>query len=169
MFGCYGNVGRLNRITGWRFHYCAKGLNGLIGGNPVCAYYLEDKIALYPRFVVDTNCMKEFGEVGSLCKTEHGVCFIDPFRLDFCEHLRGARYESAEALAKAGLPEPQSAYRNLSNETILALICHSLHEQLKTPMDDRAFAKVEWLYDRIGKQIKLGPAKQLRTKKSTSR
>jgi hypothetical protein len=70
------------------------------------AYHLEDKIALYPRFVVDTNCVKEFGELGSLCKTEHGVCFIDPFRLDFCEYLRGAKYESAEALAKAGLPEP---------------------------------------------------------------
>jgi hypothetical protein len=37
------------------------------------------------------------------------------------------------------------------------------------PMDDRAFAKVEWLYDRIGKQIKLGPAKELRAKKFTSR
>jgi hypothetical protein len=36
-------------------------------------------------------------------------------------------------------------------------------------MDDRAFVKAEWTYDRIGKQIKLGPAKQLRPNRSASR
>src|SRR5260370_5397384 len=45
------------------------------------AYYLESKIATYPRIMLDPLCMEEFGELGSLCETEHSVCFINPFRL----------------------------------------------------------------------------------------
>lgn len=133
------------------------------------AYHLQDRCAIYPRFVVDTDCLSEYGNLGSLCQTENRVHFIDPFRLAFCQHLRSAKYESSEALAKAGLPEPQGEYKNVSNETILALVCHSLEEQIKGPMmDDRAFVKVEWLYDRIGKQINLSPAIALRPQKPIS-
>src|SRR5262249_7200358 len=31
------------------------------------AYYLESKIARYPRFVLDPACIKEFGNFGALC------------------------------------------------------------------------------------------------------
>ena len=125
------------------------------------AYYLESKIANFPRFVLDPNCIQELGDLGTLCATEEGVTFINPFKLAFCEYLRGAKYESAEALAKAGMPSPKVAYKDFSNENILELICDSLHEQVKDPMNDAAFAKVAWLYDRIGKQIGLGSAKNL--------
>jgi hypothetical protein len=65
------------------------------------AYYLENKIAMYPRIVLDPLCMEEFGELGSLCETEHSVCFINPFRLAFCEHLRGAESSTPEELKNA--------------------------------------------------------------------
>jgi hypothetical protein len=133
------------------------------------AYHLQDRVAIYPRFVVDTDCLAEYGNLGSLCATENRIHFIDPFRLAFCQHLRSAKYESSEALATAGLPEPRDVFKDISNERILALICHSLEEQIKGPvMDDRAFVKIEWLYDRIGKQIHLGPATALRPKKPRS-
>ena len=117
------------------------------------AYYLESKIARYPRFVLDPACIKEFGNFGALCATEKNVTFIDPFRLAFCEHLRGAKYESAEALSKAGLPTPQSAFKNFSNEMILHMIVDSLNSQIKAPINDEDFTKVAWLYDRLAKQI----------------
>jgi hypothetical protein len=117
------------------------------------AYHLESEIARYPRFVLDPKCLSEFGSYGDLCETEEGVTFINPFRLSFCEHLRSAKYESAEALAKAGLPTPKGEYKNLSNETILHIIIDSLNAQIKAPMSDKDFAKVAWLYDRLARQI----------------
>ena len=119
------------------------------------AYYLESKIARFPRFVLDPDCIKEFGNYGDLCTTEEGVTFINPFRLAFCEHLRTGTYESAEALTKAGLPTPRGLYKNFSNEQILHTIVASLNAQIKAPISDKDFAKVAWLYDRLAKQIGL--------------
>src|SRR6266404_6047524 len=39
-----------------------------------------------------------------------GVCFLDPFRLEYCEHLRRAKMEDPEAVANAGLPIPQGKF-----------------------------------------------------------
>jgi hypothetical protein len=75
--------------------------------------------------------------------------------LAFCEHLRGAKYESAETLSKAGLPTPRGAFRNFSNEMILHMIVDSLNSQIKAPINDEDFAKLAWLYDRLAKQIGL--------------
>jgi hypothetical protein len=113
------------------------------------AYYLESKIAMYPRIVLDPLCMEEFGELGSLCETEHSVCFLNPFRLAFCDHLRGATYSTPEELKKAGLPQPQGVYAQLSNELILSQVADSLQEQMKEPMTWKDFNKVTWLYNRV--------------------
>jgi hypothetical protein len=117
------------------------------------AYYLESKIAMYPRIVLDPLYMEEFGELGSLCETEDSVCFINPFRLAFCEHLRDATYQTPEELAKAGLSAPQRVYAALSNELILSQIADSLSAQMKEPMTYKDFGKVSWVYDRVAKQV----------------
>jgi hypothetical protein len=117
------------------------------------AYYLESKIAMYPRIVLDPLYMEGFGELGSLCTTEDSVCFINPFRLAFCEHLRGATSTPPEELKKAGLPQPKGAYAQLSNELILSQVADSLREQMKEPMTWKDFRKVTWLYDKVAKQI----------------
>jgi hypothetical protein len=122
------------------------------------AYYLESKIAMYPRIVLDPLYMKEFGELGSLCDTEHSVCFINPFRLDFCEHLRGATYLTPEELAKAGLPAPKGVYKDHSNEVILSQVADSLSMQMKEPMTYKDFGKVSWLYERVAKQVGWPPS-----------
>jgi hypothetical protein len=117
------------------------------------AYYLESKIAMYPRIVLDPLCIAEFGELGSLCETEHSVIFINPFRLAFCEHLRGAKYQTADELKKAGLPASLGVYSELSNEVILSHVADSLSLQMKEPMTYKDFGKVSWLYDRVAKQV----------------
>jgi hypothetical protein len=117
------------------------------------AHYLESKIAMYPRIVLDPLCMEEFGELGTLCTTEDSVCFIDPFRLAFCEHLRGATSTPPEDLTKAGLPQPQGVYAQLSNELILSQVADSLREQMNEPMTWKDFRKAAWLYDKVAKQV----------------
>jgi hypothetical protein len=117
------------------------------------AYYLESKIAMYPRTMLVPLCMEEFGDLGSLCTTEDTVCFLNPFRLAFCEHLRGANYSTPEELKKAGLPQPQGVYAQLSNELIHSQVADSLREQMKEPMTWKDFNKVTWLYDRVAKQV----------------
>lgn len=117
------------------------------------AYYLESKIAMYPRIVLDPLYMEEFGELGSLCTTEDSVCFINPFRLAFCQHLRSATSTPPEELSKAGLPQPKGVYAQLSNELILSQVADSLREQMKEPMTWKDFRKVTWLYDKVAKQV----------------
>jgi len=117
------------------------------------AYYLESKIAVYPRIVLDELCIKDFGELGSLCDTEHSVTFVNPFRIAFCEHLRGATSASSEELKKAGLAPALGVYSALSNETILSHVADSLSAQMKEPMTYWDFNKVAWLYDRVAKQV----------------
>jgi len=82
-----------------------------------------------------------------------GVCFLDPFRLEYCEHLRRAKMEDPEAVANAGLPIPQGKFKDFSNKDILHMVIDSLNEQFQHPMTDEVFAKVAWIYDRLAKQI----------------
>jgi hypothetical protein len=117
------------------------------------AYYLESKIATYPRVVLDPLYMDEFGDLGSLCETEHSVCFINPFRMAFCEQLRSATYHTQKELTKGGLPIPRGVYAALSNEQILSQVADSLGAQMKEPMTWKDFRKVAWVYDRVAKQV----------------
>jgi hypothetical protein len=108
---------------------------------------------MYPRIVLDPLCMEEFGDLGSLCTTEDSVCFLNPFGLAFCEHLRGATYSTPEKLKQAGLPQPQGVYAQLSNELVLSQVADSLRKQMKEPMTWKDFNKVTWLYDKVAKQV----------------
>ena len=114
------------------------------------AYHLESKIAKFPRLVLDPLVHKEeFGDLGGLPVEENGVRFLDPFRLEYCQHLRRAKMEDPEAVANAGLPIPQGKFNEFSNETILHMIIDSLNGQLKHQMTDEVLAKVTWVYDRL--------------------
>jgi len=117
------------------------------------AYQLESKVAKLPRLVLDPLVREQFGDLGGLPVEEDGVTFLDPFRLEYCEHLRRAKMEDPEAVANAGLPIPQGKFKNFSNKDILHMIIDSLNGHLQNPMTDDVFAKVTWLYDRIAKQI----------------
>src|SRR5258708_18334161 len=81
-----------------------------------------------------------------------GVCFLDPLRLQYCEHLRRAKMVAPQAVANAGLPIPQGKFKDFSNKDILHMVIDSLNEQFQHPMTDEVFAKVAWIYDRLAKQ-----------------
>jgi len=94
------------------------------------AYHLESQVAKLPRLVLDPLVRREeFGDLGHLPVVEDGVCFLDPFRLEYCEHLRRAKMEDPEAVANAGLPIPQQKFKDFSNKDILLMILDSLNEQ----------------------------------------
>jgi hypothetical protein len=108
------------------------------------AHYLESKIATYPRIALDPLYMKELGELGNLCDTEHSVCFINPFRLAFCQHLKTATHHTSDELTKGGLPKPQGVYAALSSEQILAQVADSLSAQMKEPMTWKEVPSAMW-------------------------
>jgi hypothetical protein len=125
------------------------------------AYHLESQVAKLPRLVLDLLVRREeFGDLGHLPVVEDGICFLDPFRLEYCEHLRRAKMEDPEAVANAGLPIPQRKFKDFSNKDILLMILDSLNEQFQHSMTDKVFAKVAWLYNRIAKQIGHPPIKR---------
>jgi hypothetical protein len=117
------------------------------------AYFLESEVANYPRIVLDPMTKKEFGNIGDIARTEGGVWFIDPFRKDYLQHLRRADQEDPEAVANTGLPIPQGKLKEFSDDDILSMITDSLNDEFKRPMSDEVFKKIEWIYDRVAKQI----------------
>ena len=118
------------------------------------AYYLESKVAKLPRLVLDPLIRNEdWGDLGDLRVEENGVRFLDPFRLEYCEHLRRAKLENPEAVANAGVPIPQGKFKDFSNEHILHMIIDALNGQLQYPITDEVFTKIAWVYDRLAKQI----------------
>jgi hypothetical protein len=126
------------------------------------AYHLESVVAKLPRLILDPLVRKEFGDLGNLPVVEDGICFLDPFRLEYCEHLRRAKMEDPEAVTNAGLPIPQGQFNDFSNKDILHMVLDSLNTQLQHPMTDEVFAKVAWTYDRIAQRIGLPLSSALR-------
>jgi hypothetical protein len=125
------------------------------------AYFLESEIAKYPRIVLDPMTRNELGDIGDMAVVEKGVWFLDPFRLDYLRHLRGAGEEDPEAVANAGLRIAKGKFKEFTGQQVLSMIPDSLHEEFRRPMSDTVFEKIEWLYDRVAKQINLPEAKTL--------
>jgi hypothetical protein len=117
------------------------------------AYQLEKVDAKFPRIVLDPLVKKEFENIGNIAVIENGVRFLDPFRPTYCEYLKGAGYENAEAVAAAGLPAPKGVFKDFAKD-VLDMILDTLNEQFRKPMDDEVFKKISWLYDRIAKQVR---------------
>jgi hypothetical protein len=117
------------------------------------AYFLETEVARYPRIVLDPMAKKDFANIGDIACTEGGVWFLDPFRKDYLRHLRRADQEDPETVANAGLPIPQGKLQEYDDDDILSMITDSLNDEFKRPMSDEVFKKIEWIYDRVAKQI----------------
>jgi hypothetical protein len=110
------------------------------------------RAGLWCRRMLQRRILYVFGCIDAEPSIEQ-YCFLNPFRLAFCEHLRGAESSTSEELKKAGLRQPQGVYSQLSNELILSQVADSLQEQMKEPMTWKDFQKVTWLYDKVAKQV----------------
>jgi hypothetical protein len=84
------------------------------------AYELESKTAYYPRFVLDSDVAKEFGNIGDIAVRDGDVLFLDPFRLGFMDYLRGSReMMPKDVVLAAGLPAPDNRLPQYTREGLL--------------------------------------------------
>ena len=122
------------------------------------AYELESKVAVYPRFVLDPDIpLREFGNLGDLPVTENGATFLDPFRREFFEFMKRGKFETPnDVLVAAGLPA--MSRRQPSELPAAHLMLKDALEKLKakirSPIGEREYEKVAWLFDRIA--VRLG-------------
>jgi hypothetical protein len=128
------------------------------------AYELESKIAYYPRFALDRGVVEEFGEIGGLAVLEDDVLFLDPFRLGFMDYLKNQHAEIDRGVVlEAGLPAPENTLRSHSREQLLGSILRALKPQvIRSTLNDEAWNKLAWVYDRIAVQLGDPPAKSYR-------
>jgi hypothetical protein len=120
------------------------------------AYELESAVARYPRFVLDPDLKPgSFGNLGDLPVTEDGVTFLDPFRWEFFEFIRRGKYETPnDVLAVIGLPPMQrQPYEMPASHQLLKDILEKLKVKIRSPICDRDYEKISWLFDRIANQL----------------
>jgi hypothetical protein len=124
------------------------------------AYELESKVAIYPRIVVDEPVLK-IGEIAGFDFVEDHIHFLDPFTGDFFEHWF-ARSEEREgpnpAFLEAGIPSVGGSLKHVPGYVALRGILESLKKRIRSPLEDKEWAKVAWLYDRIAQRLGVPPA-----------
>jgi len=122
------------------------------------AYELESKVADKPRIVLDESFLRELRITPNIIAEEDGLKFIDPFSVDFIGHLRKIETSlGTKDLTPLGLPTVDS-FRFVEPIGQLKLLLERLKAQLRLPLNDRDWAKVAWLYDRIATRLGVPPA-----------
>jgi hypothetical protein len=117
------------------------------------AYELESTVANSARIVLDKNVLGELGDIGDLAVKEDGIVFLDPFRMEYIEFLNHGEIEnSREVLRAAGLPAGPMRYQ-LEGPRVLRLVLEILKAQIRRPIADKEYNKIEWLFDRIAVQL----------------
>jgi hypothetical protein len=120
----------------------------------VRAYDLERTVAKVPRIVIDQEVLEECGPIAGFNAFENGLHFLDPFTADFIrviqsEHIPGPR----PAHRHAGLPGPEFSFQDIAPDSLLSSIMRGLKKEVRSPLDDKEYEKVAWLYDRIADRL----------------
>ena len=82
------------------------------------------------------------------------MTFIDPFRPDYVKSMFARVADDEEDRPVSD----RDALRNLSPMTFLRELLEVLKKQIRSPLDDKSYRKVSWLYDRIARQLGVPPA-----------
>jgi len=124
------------------------------------AYELESKVAIYPRIVVDEPVLK-IGKIAGFDFVEHDIHFLDPFTADFVRFWFN-RSEDREgphpAFLEAGIPSVGRSLEHVPGDIALRQILETLKKRIRGPLEDKEWAKVAWLYDRIAARLGVPPA-----------
>jgi hypothetical protein len=127
------------------------------------AYEVESTIADVPRIVMDSQSLKELRALGPLPSTvieERGISFIDPFSPRFLEFAIGKyKYENRERFAEAGVPVAPPTLKNMPGDLLLKSVLDNLKKEIRSPLHDKEWRKVAWLYDRIAERLGVPPAR----------
>jgi hypothetical protein len=133
----------------------------VFGSALIRAYELESKIAVYPRIVVDEPVL-QIGEVAGFDSVENGVHFLDPFTSDFFE-LWFARAEERDGprhdFLEAGIPSGGQSFKHVPGYIPLQAILDMLKVRIRSPLEDKEWNKVAWLFDRIAARLGMPPAR----------
>jgi len=134
------------------------------------AYELEHNVAKYPRIILDQEVVAEFGNLGDLPVFEDGALFLDPFRTAFVRHMQTHhKVLDDHAVTQAGLPINKRKIADYNAEAILKVIHENLKRGIRSPIGDREYEKIAWLFNRISKELGVPPASSYPRKRPTEK
>jgi hypothetical protein len=123
------------------------------------AYELESKLADVPRVVLDPNASHEFGELPKTLSEEGGFQFIDPFTVQYIAFLQNFYRRMPKLdMNSIGLPSYSSDLTMVPPDQILSVIYEVLRKEIRSPLEDKEYRKVSWLFDRIAARVGMPPA-----------
>jgi hypothetical protein len=125
------------------------------------AYELECSVANYPRVVLDQDVKAEFGNLSDLPVLEEDVWFLEPFTTVFLNHMKNnvKPVTTTEELLKAGLRAPGQFPQELTPEMLLGAIHDGLKREIRSPLKDKEWNKLAWLFDRMSGRLGVAPAR----------
>ena len=119
------------------------------------AYELERDVAVYPRIVLDPNCVHRFAAANGVVTVEDETSFLNPFSEAVFEHLRDVGGDFFLQCFRLPHMKLYTSPTEIAREN-LALVGCLLQEEMLTTVNDRAWTKLAWLYDRIRKEVGAG-------------
>jgi hypothetical protein len=124
------------------------------------AYEIESKIARFPRIVVDQEVIDECGPITGFSAYEDGIHFLDPFSADFVQFMLDARTDAVKPdIRNVGLSPPNDSLKGVNGAALLKAILGALRREIKSPLSDREWEKMAWLYDRVASRLGVPPAR----------
>ncbi len=125
------------------------------------AYEIESKIAKFPRIIVDQEVLAECGPITGFSSYEDGIHFLDPFNADFVQFVLDARTDIVKPdIRNVGVSPPNDSLKGVSGTGLLKEILGSLKREIKSPLSDREWEKMAWLYDRVASRLGAPPARR---------
>jgi hypothetical protein len=117
------------------------------------AYELESRVASFPRIILDKEAFREFDEMPSVVAYEKDAAFIDPFTVSFVKFLQ----QMSAAIPKEGWERAgfndKSGLHKYNSEKLLTGAFEGLKRIARSPLGDKEYRKVEWLYDRVASRL----------------
>lgn len=116
------------------------------------AHYLENKVAIHPRIIVDQDLITSASLYPNFLTFEDGLYALDPFTTEFVQSAlnRAPPSEILEFYAQssgANFPIPQDM--KMPPVYLLSAILQHLGLALLAPQLDKDWEKPAWLFDRI--------------------
>jgi len=123
------------------------------------AYYLESKVAKFPRIIVD-ECLKDFlPNESDYLANDDDQSFVDAYRPEFWDRIQTEHPIQQKTLetfqAMAGITLPQTEVL-VPGTVALGHIASRLSAILTTTAKPDVWAKLAWLFDRIMPRIGSG-------------
>jgi hypothetical protein len=119
------------------------------------AYELESSVAIFPRIVVDHPVM-QIGEIEGFHSIENDICFLDPFTPEFFEQWfqrSEERDRPNPQFIDAGISSAGRSLKHVPGDVALRQILEKLKVKIRSPLEDKDWSKVAWLYDRIATRL----------------